>query len=89
MNIIDKQYIVDENNKKIAVQIGIETFEKIEQILEDYALFNLMKGNSDSDLLELNGALKYYDKWKTWGQACIVGFREGKVLKIKTPKSMQ
>ncbi|MBT3387015.1 MAG: hypothetical protein HN417_03660 [Desulfobacula sp.] len=62
MNIIDKQYIVDENNKKIAVQIGIETFEKIEQILEDYALFNLMKGNSDSDLLELNGALKYYDK---------------------------
>jgi len=62
MNIINKQYIVDENNNKIAVQIAIETFEKIEQILEDYSLFNLMKGNSDSDLLELNGALKYYDK---------------------------
>jgi hypothetical protein len=62
MNIIDKQYIVDENNKKIAVQIGIETFEKIEQILEDHALFNLMKGDSDSDLLELKGALKYYYK---------------------------
>ncbi len=34
MELISKQYIVDENNKKIAVQVSIEIFEKIEQILE-------------------------------------------------------
>ena len=39
MELITKQYIVDENNRKIAVQIPIEDFEKIERLLEDYALF--------------------------------------------------
>jgi len=62
MELINKQYIVDKNNKKIAVQIAIETFEQIEQILEDHALFNLMKEDSDAELLEFNDAQKYYNQ---------------------------
>ena len=34
METIDRQYIVDEQNRRIAVQISIETFEKLEEILE-------------------------------------------------------
>lgn len=56
---------MDENNKKIAVQVPIETFEKIEEILEDYALFNLMTKNTDegdSELLEVSDARDYYGR---------------------------
>jgi len=36
--------------------------EKIEEIIEDHALFHLMKDDNNTDLLELNEAQKYYDK---------------------------
>jgi len=62
MKLIDKQYIVDENNKKIAVQMPIKTFMKIEEILENHALFHLMKDNNNEDLLDFNDAQKYYDQ---------------------------
>jgi hypothetical protein len=60
MKLITKQYIVDENNRKIAVQIPIEDFEKIEQLLEDYALFHLMKDNQGTELLDQTDAETYY-----------------------------
>ena len=60
MELITKQYIVDENNRKIAVQIPIEDFEKIEQLLEDYALFHLMKDNQGTELLDQTDAETYY-----------------------------
>ena len=47
MELINKQYIVDENNRKVAVQIPIDVFEKMELLLEDHALFHLMKENQD------------------------------------------
>ena len=62
MNIINRQYIVDENNKKIAVQIPIETFEKLEEILEDYALVQLMKENEGEETLSINEAKAYYEQ---------------------------
>ncbi|OGF63660.1 MAG: hypothetical protein A2Y62_02100 [Candidatus Fischerbacteria bacterium RBG_13_37_8] len=37
MRNIPKKYIVDENNNKIAVQIDIKTFAKLEKILTEYA----------------------------------------------------
>ena len=43
MEIINKQYIVDEHNRKIALQIPIETFERIEEIIENYD--QLKRGN--------------------------------------------
>ncbi len=53
MTIIQKQYIVDEKDRKIAVQIDLETFEKIEEILENYALVQLMQENTDEPSLGL------------------------------------
>ena len=62
MEPINKRYIVDEQNKKIAVQISIETFEKLEEILENYALVQLMKENEDEEALGKNEAKTYYNQ---------------------------
>ncbi|MEA1933951.1 MAG: hypothetical protein U9N60_05920 [Thermodesulfobacteriota bacterium] len=62
METINKQYIVDEQNKKIAVQIPVETFEKLEEILENYALVHLMKENENKEILGVNEAKAYYDQ---------------------------
>jgi hypothetical protein len=62
METIDKKYIVDEHDKKIAVQISIETFEKIEEVLENYALFQLIKENEGEEILGLKEAKAYYDR---------------------------
>jgi len=58
---INKKFIVDENNKKVAVQLDIKTFEKMERILEDFALAELMNENKDSDKLSIEDAKKFYD----------------------------
>jgi len=62
METIDKQYIVDEHNKKIAVQIPFETFEKIEEVLENYALVQLMKEHEDEEVFGVSEAKSYYDQ---------------------------
>ena len=62
METIYKQYIVDEHNKKIAVQIPIETFEQIEEVLENYALFQLIEENEGEEILGLREAKAYYDR---------------------------
>ena len=62
METIYKQYIVDEHNKKIAVQIPIETFEQIEEVLENYALSQLIENNEGEEILELREAKAYYDR---------------------------
>jgi len=64
METISKQYIVDEQNKRIAVQIPIETFEKLEEILENYSLVQLMKENEGEELLGVNEAKAHYDQLK-------------------------
>ena len=64
METINKQYIVDEKNRKIAVQIPIETFEKLEETLENFALVQLIKENESEDILGVNEAKAYYDKLK-------------------------
>lgn len=60
MDELKKSYIVDEQNRKVAVQLDIETFNKIEEVLENFALARLMEENGDEDGLELNAALAYY-----------------------------
>lgn len=64
MEEIKKQYIVDEQNQKIAVQIDYETFERIEEVLENYALVQLMRENEEEDTLDLNNAKAYYQTLK-------------------------
>lgn len=64
METINKQYIVDEQNRRIAVQIPIETFEKLEELLENYALVQLMKENEGEEVLGVREAKTYYDQLK-------------------------
>jgi hypothetical protein len=60
MEELKKSYIVDEQNRRVAVQLDIETFNKIEEVLENFALARLMEENDEEDVLELNEALAYY-----------------------------
>jgi hypothetical protein len=62
MDTIKKQYIIDENNKKVGVQLDLKTFKKIEEVMENYALFQLMKENGEDDVLDLDDAQEYYSK---------------------------
>jgi hypothetical protein len=57
---IRKKYIFDEENRKIAVQIDMQTFEKIEAILEDFSLGQLIDKNETVELLDLIEAESYY-----------------------------
>lgn len=62
METIRKQYIVDEQDKKIAVQIPIEVFEQIEELLENYGLVQLMKENEGEETLSIDEAKTYYNQ---------------------------
>ncbi len=56
---LKRQYIVDEDNHKVAVQLDIDTFEKIEDVLENYALVQLINAD-ESETLSIEEARKYY-----------------------------
>jgi len=47
---IERTYIINESNQRIAVQLDIDTFERIENILENYALAQLMDEDMESEL---------------------------------------
>lgn len=64
MTDIPKKYIVDEQNRKIAVQVDIETFAKIEEVLENYGLYRLMVENEGNELLDLEKAKAHYETLK-------------------------
>ncbi len=45
---IKKTYITVSKNKPLAVQVDIKTFERIERVLENYALGKLIEENDYS-----------------------------------------
>jgi len=57
-------YVTDNGNKKVAVQLNIKTYEKIEEILENYGLYHLMEDDMKDDALKLDDAKAYYRKLK-------------------------
>ena len=59
MDEIKKKYIVDNENKKVAVQIDIDTFEQIENILEDHGLFKLIQEDNEREYLNLTEAKEF------------------------------
>ncbi|WP_414576006.1 hypothetical protein [Anabaena sp. CCY 9402-a] len=61
---ITKNYVMDENQQPIAVQIPIAEFEKIEDILENYGLIKLMAESEDDEHLTKDEAWKYYQSLK-------------------------
>ncbi|WP_197737357.1 MULTISPECIES: hypothetical protein [Methylomonas] len=52
-----RQYIVNEDSQRVAVQLDIDTFEKIENVLENYALVQLINAD-DSETLNIEDAKK-------------------------------
>lgn len=61
---IHKNYVIDENQQPIAVQIPLEQFEKIEEILENYGLAKLIEETEGDERLSKKQALKYYNSIK-------------------------
>lgn len=51
-----KNYVMDENQQAIAVQIPIADLEKIEQILGNYGLVKLMEESEDEEPLSKDKA---------------------------------
>lgn len=61
---IHKNYVIDENQQPIAVQIPLKQFEKIEEILENYGLAKLIEETEGDERLSKEQALKYYNSIK-------------------------
>ena len=61
---IKKLYLTDENQRPVAVQVDIHDFERMEQIIEEYALGKLIEENDPNENLSLNEAKEYYRKLK-------------------------
>jgi len=57
---IKKQFVVNERNQRVAVQIDIDTFEKIEDLLENYILAQKMKEVVNDESLDYQAAKEYY-----------------------------
>ncbi|MGI0479848.1 hypothetical protein ACN4EE_03575 [Geminocystis sp. CENA526] len=55
---INKNYVLDENNQPIAVQISLAEFEQIEEVLENYQLSNMIE---KKEFFNKNDTLKYLE----------------------------
>ena len=55
------EYVVTDDNRNRAVSIDIETFEKVEEILESFGLGRYMEEIEDEAVLSLDSAKRYYD----------------------------
>jgi PHD/YefM family antitoxin component YafN of YafNO toxin-antitoxin module len=58
---IRKEYVITDDNKKRAVLIDIRTFERIEELLENYGLAKYMEEVENEEALSLSDAKTYYD----------------------------
>jgi hypothetical protein len=61
---IHKNYVLDENNQPFAVQVPLNEFEMIEEILENFGLNKLMEEVAQEEKLSREEALDYYDSIK-------------------------
>lgn len=64
MDRFPRKYIVDENNRRVAVQLDIETFEKMEEIIENYGLAQLIREVDNDAPLTAHEAQTYYSTLK-------------------------
>ncbi|MEO8087686.1 MAG: hypothetical protein ABI763_12740 [Bacteroidota bacterium] len=64
---IPRQYVLDENNRKIAVMIDIKTFDKIEEAIENYGLMQFIKANAKDKPIIASEAKSHYRKIKKSG----------------------
>jgi hypothetical protein len=64
MLAIKKEFIVTNDNKKRAVLIDIDTFNKMEEIIENYGLAKYMAEVQNEKDLSLSDAKQYYSTLK-------------------------
>ena len=62
MLTLAKKYIVNDKNKKVAVQIPIDTYNRIEEVLEDFALGQYILEVKDEKPLTAAEARKSYGR---------------------------
>ena len=62
---IHKKIVIDENHKPLAVQIPIEEFERLEEVIENYGLARLMDEVKDEERLSAKEAHQYYKSLRT------------------------
>lgn len=60
--VIDRRYIVDENNNRTAVLLDIETFEEMEEAIESSALFARMRETDNDEIYDLDEARLIYER---------------------------
>ena len=61
---IRKNIVLDENQKPTAIQIPIEDFERLEEIIENYGLAKLMDEVKKDERLSIEDAKSYYQSLK-------------------------
>ncbi len=59
---LKEKYIVNKQKKKIAVQLDIKTFRRLEEVLEDYALAQYMKEAEGDEKLNVEEARALYKR---------------------------
>ncbi|MBW2311316.1 MAG: hypothetical protein JRF35_09620 [Deltaproteobacteria bacterium] len=61
---LHKSIVLDENQKPVAVQIPIEEFERMEEVIENYGLSRLMGEVADDEQLSVQEAKHFYRSLK-------------------------
>ena len=60
MTVIPRKYITDARNQKQAVIVDIETFNRMESIIEEHGLGKFMEEVEDDEILSVHEAKKHY-----------------------------
>lgn len=64
MTAIPRKYITDAKGGKQAVIVELETFNRMESIIEDHGLAKLMDDAEDDEILSVHEAKKHYKSLK-------------------------
>jgi PHD/YefM family antitoxin component YafN of YafNO toxin-antitoxin module len=64
MLAIKKEYVVTDNNKKKAVLVDIDTFSKMEELIENYGLAKFMDEVKNERNIDLRDAKRHYQAIK-------------------------
>jgi PHD/YefM family antitoxin component YafN of YafNO toxin-antitoxin module len=64
MLVVHKSIVLDENQKPIAVQIPMEEFERMEEVIENYGLAKMMDEVADDQQLSVQEAKHLYRSLK-------------------------
>jgi len=73
---IHKKIVLDEDERPFAVQIPIEEFERLEEVIENYGLCKLMDEVADDEKLSIEEARTY-----VVGEKAHMVHRGGDILK--------